>query len=125
MEKDFIKTPCQHCPFRKDVKPFLHPKRGEEIAYHAQNPYNSFSCHKTTVSDEEFGGEGTMMVSTEESKECAGFLTLQINEGVIECPEGFTASENIYESSADMAEAYAEAYAKQMADAKKRLKKKV
>ena len=28
----FVKKPCQHCPFRRDVKPFLTPERAEEIA---------------------------------------------------------------------------------------------
>lgn len=64
-----MKAPCKHCPFRSDVKPYLTPHRREELAYAAQNPYNSFPCHKTTVSDEEFGGEGEGMVATEESKE--------------------------------------------------------
>jgi hypothetical protein len=48
-----MKKPCQHCPFRRDVKPFLRPGRGKELAYHAQNPYNSFTCHKTLEHDEE------------------------------------------------------------------------
>lgn len=73
----FMKKSCDHCPFRRDVKPFLHPERGEELAYHAQNPYNSFPCHKTTVNDEEFGGDGSEMVAVETSKECAGFMALQ------------------------------------------------
>lgn len=67
MNDHFMKQPCKHCPFRMDVKPFLTPERGIELAYHAQNPYNSFPCHKTTVSDEEFGEEGVEMVCTEHS----------------------------------------------------------
>ena len=102
MSQYFMKEPCPHCPFRFDVKPFLHPKRGEELAYHAQNPYNSFTCHKTTVSSDYEDGE---MVTTPNSKECAGFLTLQINEGA-HCPDGFTPSDKVYESSSEMAEAY-------------------
>ena len=41
---DFMKEPCKHCPFRRDVKPYLHPERAATIAYAAQNPYNSFYC---------------------------------------------------------------------------------
>ena len=103
----YMKQPCKHCPYRRDVKPFLTAERGEELAYHAQNPYNSFSCHKTTVSDEEFGGEGDEMVCTENSKECAGFMTLQINEGM-DCPEGFTPSEDVYSDVYEMIDAYSE-----------------
>lgn len=101
----FMEKACKHCPFRIDVKPFLHPERGEGLAVHACNPYNSFPCHKTTVSNED--SENGEMMTTENSKECAGFITLQINEGM-ECPEGFTPSENIYEDAYAMIDAYAE-----------------
>ena len=103
----YMKQPCKHCPFRRDVKPFLTPERGEELAYHAQSPYNSFPCHKTTVSDEEYGGEGYEMVVTENSKECAGFITLQINSGM-SCPDGFTPSEDVYGDTDEMIYAYLE-----------------
>jgi hypothetical protein len=101
MAQYYMKEPCTHCPFRFDVKPFLHPKRGEELAYHAQNPYNSFPCHKTTAYDE----HSEEMRATVNSKECAGFLTLQINEGA-SCPEGFTPSDKVYADVWEMVEAY-------------------
>lgn len=103
-----MKKPCEHCPFRRDVKPFLTPQRGEQLAYHAQNHYNSFSCHKTTVSDEEFGGDGDEMVATEHSKECAGFLTLMANEcGEQNVPKGFNPSYDVvYTDSFEMAQTY-------------------
>lgn len=103
-----MKKPCEQCPFRRDVKPFLTPERGEELAYLAQNSYNTFHCHKTTVSDEEFGGEGDEMVATEKSKYCAGFLTLQANEnGERDMPEGFTPSYDVvYTDSFEMAQIY-------------------
>lgn len=100
-----MKEPCAHCPFRHDVKPFLHPERGEELAYHAQNPYNSFPCHKTTVADEE--SDDGEMLCTEKTLECAGFITLQINEGM-ECPDGFTPSDKVYDDTWAMIEAYRE-----------------
>lgn len=104
----FMKQPCKHCPFRRDVKPFLRPSRGEELAIHAANPYNTFPCHKTTVSDEEYGGDGTHNVANESSKECAGFMTLQINEGA-PIPEGFKpAYELVYSTYDDMIDAYAD-----------------
>lgn len=102
----FMKQPCKHCPYRTDVKPFLTPERGEELAYHAQNPYNSFTCHKTTVNDEEYGGEGEDMVATEDSKECAGFLTLQHNENGMRLPDGFEPALNVYCDVFDMIQAY-------------------
>lgn len=97
----FMKSPCEHCPFRRDVKPFLHPKRGEALAVHATNKYNSFPCHKTTEHDE----ETDECTETEKSLECAGFLTLQINEGA-SCPDGFTPSELVYTDYYEMIESY-------------------
>lgn len=106
-----MKEPCEHCPFRSDVKPFLTAARGEELAYHAQNPYNTFPCHKTTVYDEE--SDDGDMVRTEKSKECAGFLTIMANElgeeEVTNMYEGFKPAYGVcYTDSWDMAQAYEE-----------------
>jgi hypothetical protein len=103
MENYFMKEPCKHCPYRHDVVPFLHPERGIELAYHAQNPYNSFPCHKTTESDDNEG----YSYRTAKSLECAGFLSLQINEGG-SCPDGFTPSDKAYGCADDMIYAYEE-----------------
>ena len=101
----FVKKPCTHCPYRKDVKPFLHPERGIQLAYHTNNPYNTFPCHKTTVFDED-SDEGEMLV-TEKSKECAGFITLQMVNGK-KAPMGFEPSYDIvYDDILDMIEKYA------------------
>lgn len=108
---DFIKKPCQHCPYRVDVKPFLTTERGEELAFSPQNPYTSFPCHKTTEEDDSDDGE---MLVTQSSKECAGFLTLRAAElgedRVYECEEGFKPSYDlVYSESYEMADAYEEA----------------
>jgi hypothetical protein len=100
-----MKEPCKHCPFRFDVKPFLRPKRGEELAMHAYNRYNSFPCHKTTEYDE--SSDNGNMVRTAKSLECAGFLTLQINLGA-RCPDGFIPSELVYNDADEMMAAYEE-----------------
>jgi hypothetical protein len=102
---NYMKKPCQHCPFRHDVKPFLHPKRGQELAYHSHNRYNSFPCHKTTESYEDEDGTGRMGV-TENSKECHGFMVLQANETGCKLPDGFEPSDLIYEDAWAMSEAY-------------------
>ena len=109
MSDSFIKKPCQHCPFRNDVKPFLHPERAEELAYGAQNKYNTFPCHKTTEHDDE--GDS---IATESNKECAGFLTLRAaeigEENVYECKEGFKPSyDMVYSDAYEMSDAYEEA----------------
>lgn len=105
MSEHYMKKACKHCPFRQDVKPFLTTERGIELAYHAQHPYNSFPCHKTTVDDED-SEDGEMMV-TADSKECAGFITLQIAEGGF-TPDGFEPDENAYQCVDDMIYAYEE-----------------
>jgi len=110
---DYMKKPCEHCPYRNDVKPFLTPERGEELAYHALNPYNTFPCHKTTEYDDSYDDndyEGDDMMVVETSKECAGFLTLMAKEcGEDRTPEGFKPSYDIcYPYSEDMIDAYDE-----------------
>lgn len=107
---NFVKKPCKHCPFRNDVKPFLHPDRAAELAYAAQNPYSEFPCHKTTEYDED--SEDNDMLVTEKSLECAGFLTLRAQE-TNEIPEGFEPSwELCYTDTWDMISAYDEEWEK-------------
>lgn len=107
-ERWFVKKPCAQCPYRRDVKPFLHPERGEELAYHTENPYSDFLCHKTTIEDEN-SDEGEMMAG-EDSLTCAGFLSMQIEWGGRECPEGFKPSNLVYSEPYEMADAYADAW---------------
>lgn len=104
----FVKSPCKHCPFRNDVKPYLHPDRAAEIAYATQNPYSSFSCHKTTEYDEDLEDQ----ICTNESKECAGFLTMRAQAGE-SIPNGFNPSWEIcYIDPYDMIDAYEEEWNK-------------
>ena len=103
----YMKKPCEHCPFRNDVKPFLHPERAEEIANSTSNPYNSFPCHKTTVPDED--SEENQMLVTDKSKECYGFMAIQINENGNE-PEDWSweYADKIYPDAWSMIDAYQE-----------------
>jgi len=105
---DYMKAPCKHCPFRRDVTPFLHPERAKELAYNAENRYGDFVCHKTTERDDD-NEDGEMLV-TEASKECAGHLYLKAmycgstdydDDGFLPNPEW-----NCYEDSYEMTEAY-------------------
>jgi len=101
MAQHFMKEPCEHCPFRVDVRPFLRPERAEDIAYSAGNPYNEFFCHKTIEHDD----EGDSCV-TGKSLVCAGFLAMQINVGTVSEPEGWVWPRNVYAEPAEMAWAY-------------------
>lgn len=105
---DFMSAPCQHCPFRRDVKPFLHPERAEEIALTAESMGGSFICHKTLERDED---EGELLAG-ENSKECAGALYMKkMAQGATYYDdEGFEpkADWDCYEDSYEMHEAYQE-----------------
>ena len=104
MDEDrwFVKKPCKNCPFRMDVRPFLRPERAEELAYAATNRYSSFQCHKTLEEDE----DGEDMVVTGTSLECAGFLSMQIEAGGANCPDGFNISRLAYSDPDEMIYAY-------------------
>ena len=98
----YVKKPCKHCPFRRDVTPFLHPDRAAEIAYSASNRYSEFPCHKTLEYED---GEG---MRTEITKTCAGFLSMQINDGGAPEPEGYVWPGNVYSDALEMTQAYEE-----------------
>ena len=105
---DFMKKPCKNCPYRMDVKPYLTPVRGEELADIACNPYNTFFCHTSTESIEnEYTGESDR-IAVEKTKVCAGFLSLQahINGTTDYDDEGFEPSPFVYEDNYAMAGAY-------------------
>lgn len=98
----FMKEPCKHCPFRRDVRPFLTVPRAEEISGLASNRYSEFHCHKTIEHDDDTG-EG---FPTQKSLVCAGFLAMQINEAGVSTPKGFEPSDAVYADSWEMVEAY-------------------
>jgi hypothetical protein len=101
---DYMKKPCDKCPFRIDVTPFLHPERAYDIAVGASNPYNDFHCHKTIEHDDDGNG-----YAVENSKQCAGFLTMRARETKQGVPKGFEPDfDNVYEDAWDMESAYQE-----------------
>jgi hypothetical protein len=59
-----LTQPCDNCPFRSDVTPYLHPQRIREIIG------QEFSCHKTTTCK---GRDN----SHPKAQHCAGALILQ------------------------------------------------
>lgn len=74
--KHDLSRPCKHCPFRKDIRPYLrHSRVAEILGVLGQGGY--FACHETTEHDEET--EETVVVN--ESQQCAGALILLAREG--------------------------------------------
>lgn len=105
---DFVKKPCKNCPFRNDVKPYLHPDRAADIAYSASNKYSNFICHSTIEYDGDEDIQGRSTGDFSKAKTCAGFLTLRAQEGY-DVPKGFTPSWDIcYTDTFEMTEAYEE-----------------
>lgn len=60
--------PCDKCPFRNDVKPFITKSRVKEI-YDAEE----FPCHKTV----QFDDEGEALYDNEGRQACAGWLIMR------------------------------------------------
>lgn len=59
-----LRKPCSNCPFRSDIKGYLHPDRPYELVV------GDFPCHKTL----EQSDEGDETVITKDSQHCAGSL---------------------------------------------------
>lgn len=62
-----MSTPCEHCPFRTDIKGYLRRDRVVEIAESLFRGA-SFPCHKTTDWDDEEDD----LVEPDDSVQCAG-----------------------------------------------------
>jgi hypothetical protein len=116
---DFVKSPCKSCPFRNDVKPYLHPERAAEIVYAASNPYSDFPCHSTFEYDGDEDIQGRPTGDFSRAKTCAGFLTLRAQGGE-DVPEGFEPSWEIcYIDDYDMIQAYEEEWENKNANTQK------
>lgn len=105
---DFVKKPCKKCPFRKDIRPYLHPDRAAGIACTSTNPYSDFPCHNTINYDSGLEDiEGNEIADTSNSKTCAGFLAMRSNYTKKGVPEGFIPDNELcFTDIEDMVEAY-------------------
>ena len=68
-----IKRPCEHCPFRRDVPPFLN--RADSIAGDLRDDHNWFACHETT------GQMTGKRVKPENQSQCAGSMIVLWRSG--------------------------------------------
>jgi hypothetical protein len=74
-----IATPCDNCPFRKDIAGYLRSERVREICeslFRGQ----SFPCHKTTEVWEDEDGESNFE-ATDDSQQCAGAEIFLAHQG--------------------------------------------
>lgn len=74
-----LRAPCNNCPFRTDVAPYLRPERAQEIAA-ALRQGGEFACHKTTVHSDH-DGEDVLVDDPSRSRFCAGALATMEREG--------------------------------------------
>lgn len=93
--------PCKHCPFRTDVRPFLHPARASQIAESVFHPWATFACHETT----DHNDDGEHVRNWQKEKICAGWLSLKAHE-TGEAPGDFQPSDLVYTSVREMEDAY-------------------
>jgi Family of unknown function (DUF6283) len=68
-----IKRPCEHCPFRRDVPPYLH--RARQIARQMEDDHYWFACHETT------GMKHGKRVRRADQSHCAGLMAVLWREG--------------------------------------------
>lgn len=72
-----LRKPCDSCPFRSDITPFILPESAEEIL----TGQGDFPCHKTTNFEDDLDGEASPCRDTSNEHHCAGFLILLEKEG--------------------------------------------
>jgi hypothetical protein len=75
--KHDMTTPCNNCPFRTDVKPYIRPERVIEIRDTMMKDQSSFPCHKTTDLDE----DTQERLNTSGEQQCAGALIILEKNG--------------------------------------------
>ena len=69
-----MKTPCEACPFRNDITPFLSGEdRVRELEQHQDG---EFPCHKTTELDED---DGETLLNPNGTVACAGRMIMSWN----------------------------------------------
>jgi len=69
-----LTQPCDNCPFRSDVVPYLNQARAEEIALQLER--HTFACHKTTHVSQ--GRDVMGRFAKRITQHCAGALILML-----------------------------------------------
>lgn len=72
-----LKEPCQSCPFRTNIRPYLRLDRMLGIIRYITIRDGSFPCHKTT-GDSDDGAERDI---TEHTQHCAGAMIYLVKNG--------------------------------------------
>lgn len=72
-----IKRPCEHCPFRRDVPPYLTAARARGLARTLSDDLHWFACHETT------GIKNGKRVRAADRSHCAGAAIVLYRAGLI------------------------------------------
>lgn len=87
-------SPCENCPFRTDVVPYLTRARAEEIA--ASLDQGEFPCHKTVRYDDDEDG-GRSRDSFPREVHCAGAMIMLEKMGNPSVPMKLAAAFGMYD----------------------------
>lgn len=81
-DRYFARTrPCESCPWRRDVDPYLTRPRAIEISNSARG-VSTFTCHKTVDYDVEFDDEGNHnAIGSSGNQHCAGAAIAAFKHG--------------------------------------------
>jgi hypothetical protein len=71
-----LKTPCPHCPFRSDIRPYLRRGRVEDLRRELN--LKTFACHETTGATCEQPRDEWGRFAHRIEQHCAGALILGI-----------------------------------------------
>jgi hypothetical protein len=63
-----LTSPCSHCPFRSDIKPYLTKSRVAEIIASCVHGEGTFHCHKTLKKKEQTICAGAIIMAEREGK---------------------------------------------------------
>lgn len=72
-----IKRPCEHCPFRRDVRPFLRNSFARQLTTELRNDMNWFACHETT------GATNGKRIRAANQSHCIGAAIVLWRDGLV------------------------------------------
>lgn len=96
-----MNPPCEACPFRRDVRPYLTPERGMSLAMSTRLPGREFFCHETIDYN-----ATTKKKRRKNARLCRGFAILRAQEGVERAHRFVEDRDLVYRSMGDMMFAY-------------------
>jgi hypothetical protein len=98
-----MNPPCEACPFRRDVAPYLTPERGMALAFSTRLLGHDFFCHETV----DYGAR-TTKARMKNAQLCRGFAIMRAQEGRGRKHRFVEDRDLVYRSMGEMIVAYLE-----------------